>query len=83
MTQEEILQAVLSIAQEIFEKDTDERDDFFSLGGDSINAVELATRLEELLGEEIDLADLWGSESFHEFAVRLTRDPGRSASHRS
>lgn len=77
MTHDEILQVIVSTVREIFERDVDQYDDFFSLGGDSINAIDLAARLEEVLGLEIDHADIWGAESFHDFATRLTRESGQ------
>ena len=80
MTHDEILQVIMSTAREIFERDVDQHDDFFSLGGDSVNAIDLAARLEEVLGLEIDHADVWGAESFHDFATKLTRESDHGAS---
>ena len=80
MTHDEILQVIMATVREIFERDVDQYDDFFSLGGDSINAIDLAARLEEVLGLEIDHADIWGAESFHAFATTLMRESGHGAS---
>ncbi|MEV7545608.1 acyl carrier protein [Streptomyces sp. NPDC089915] len=48
------IDAVLTAAAEVFGRPAGPADDFFSLGGDSVAAVELAVRLEELLGVEVD-----------------------------
>ena len=46
---------VLIAASEVFGRAVVPEDDFFSLGGDSVTAVELSLRLEELLGAEVDV----------------------------
>jgi acyl carrier protein len=51
---EVVLQWVLDATSDIFARTVSRSDSFFSLGGDSITAVELATRLEEVLGWEVD-----------------------------
>lgn len=71
MTRDESIQAILEIARDVFGRDVKNDDDFFSLGGDSLNATELAVRLEELLGREIDQHALWDSNTFMEFATLL------------
>ncbi|MBO1413666.1 acyl carrier protein [Streptomyces sp. FH025] len=48
------LDAVLAAASEVFGRPAEPADDFFSLGGDSVTAVELAVELEERLGIEVD-----------------------------
>nr|WP_166682389.1 acyl carrier protein [Streptomyces sp. 846.5] len=47
-------------------------DDFFSLGGDSLTAVELVFRLEQDLGFQIDLPLLLDARNFQEFAEALS-----------
>ncbi len=46
---------VLTAVSEVFGHPVVPEDDFFSLGGDSITAVELSLRLEDLLGTEVDV----------------------------
>ncbi|MDH6708430.1 acyl carrier protein [Kitasatospora sp. MAA19] len=48
------IDAVLAAASEVFGRRAEPTDDFFSLGGDSVAAVELAAELEERLGIEVD-----------------------------
>ncbi|MER5319560.1 phosphopantetheine-binding protein [Streptosporangium roseum] len=74
MNQDATFHAILSTAQDLFERPITEQDDFFSLGGDSLNAVELAARLEDLLGLELDLHTLWDAETFMGFAARLAEE---------
>jgi lysine 2,3-aminomutase len=74
MSLEETIKSILSIASDVFDRDIEDHDDFFSLGGDSVNAVEFADRLEELLGRELDLHRLWDAESLHDFAAELAAE---------
>jgi acyl carrier protein len=81
LTHDETLHAVLAAAGEIFGRPAEPSDDLFSLGGDSVNAVDFAVRLEALLGIQIELADLWAAESLDDLAGRLAEagDPDRAS----
>ncbi|MGV9774036.1 phosphopantetheine-binding protein [Streptosporangium sp. NPDC003464] len=76
MKKDAIFQAIVAAAEDLFERPITEQDDFFSLGGDSLNAVELAARLEDLLGIELDLHTLWDAETFLGFAAELAEECG-------
>ncbi|MGW2250681.1 acyl carrier protein [Kitasatospora sp. NPDC001660] len=65
------IDAVLAAASEVFGRPAEPADDFFSLGGDSITAVELAVRLEELLGVEVDTELIVGLPDFAALAEAL------------
>jgi acyl carrier protein len=71
---DELLGKVLSVAHSVFGKEVGTNDDLFSLGGDSLNAVELTARLEEILGREVELHELWEADSFREFAAKIASE---------
>jgi acyl carrier protein len=62
---------IIEIAEAVFNTDIGPEDDIFSLGVDSVMAVEFANRLEDVLKGPIDLFDLWDADTVHEFAARL------------
>ena len=74
-----ILETVMSLASAMFECSIEPTDDLFSLGADSITTMEFASRLEDALGWEIELYDLWDSESFLDLASRIERSHVGSA----
>lgn len=52
-------------------------DDFFSLGGDSLDAVELGTRLSKRFGVTVGSDDVYLAQSLSELAAKVTeRLPG-------
>ncbi|MEU9130644.1 acyl carrier protein [Kitasatospora sp. NPDC048540] len=65
------IDAVLAAASEVFGRRAEPTDDFFALGGDSITAVELTVRLEELLGTEVDTELIVGLPDFAALAAAL------------
>ncbi|MEU3314339.1 acyl carrier protein [Streptomyces sp. NPDC048387] len=65
------IDAVLTAAAEVFGRPAGPADDFFSLGGDSVAAVELAVRLEELLGMEVDTELVVATPGFAALAAAL------------
>ncbi|MER8187571.1 acyl carrier protein [Kitasatospora sp. NPDC094015] len=69
------IDAVLAAASEVFGHPAEPTDDFFSLGGDSIAAVELAVRLEEALGIEVDADLLVQLPDFAALAAALAAVP--------
>ncbi|WP_165425434.1 phosphopantetheine-binding protein [Streptomyces sp. BK022] len=62
------LDVVLAAAHEAFGFPVTADDNFFDLDGDSLQAVDFAVQVEEILGKEIDLAMLFDAENFGEFA---------------
>jgi acyl carrier protein len=66
---------ILLIARDVFGREIGRGDDFFSLGGDSLNATELVDRLEEVLGRDIDVQDVWEAESIYAFAESVLAGP--------
>ncbi|MEU8438277.1 acyl carrier protein [Streptomyces sp. NPDC029216] len=62
---------VLTAVGEVFGRPAGPADDFFSLGGDSVTAVELAVRLEERLGIEVDTELVVGLADFAALAAAL------------
>lgn len=71
-----VLGLVLDAAAEVFGQAVLASDDFFSLGGDSIAAVELAVRLEEQLPTEVDTALIVDLPDFAALAAALTEALG-------
>ncbi|MEV5606365.1 phosphopantetheine-binding protein [Streptomyces sp. NPDC052299] len=72
----EDLTVVINIASEIFDTQVSASDSFFNLGGNSLLAVQMATRLEESLRREVDILDLLAAENFKEFTETI--DGGRT-----
>ena len=68
----ETLLAVTYAAGLIFGIEVGPDDNFFDLGGDSVSAIELVTRLEEALGREIDLIVLFDAQNFADFSAAIT-----------
>ncbi|MFF9479381.1 condensation domain-containing protein [Streptomyces sp. NPDC014733] len=65
--------AVLEVAGEVLkEPGIGLDDDFFELGGNSLNGVQLVTRLNALLGTEIEVLDLFDFGSLRDLAASLT-----------
>lgn len=63
-----LLTHVLTAAATVFEQPVEPGDNFFSLGGDSIAAVELVTLLEERLGVALDTDPVCSTANFAELA---------------
>lgn len=57
----------------------EEDDDFFEAGGDSLAAVELATRLEALLGYPVLSGDIYRNSSAAAFAALCANDNGQES----
>jgi acyl carrier protein len=66
-----VLSSVLTAAREVFGRQVLASDNFFDLGGDSISALELTVRLEELLGMEAELEQLLSSDDMAHFAATV------------
>jgi acyl carrier protein len=79
----EVLSEVLAIAGEVFEQPVYAEDDFFSLGGDSVVAVEFALALEERLDRPVDMLVLTEVQTFAELARKLTDDATAGTSPRT
>jgi acyl carrier protein len=68
-----VLDAVLAAAAHVFGQHVDPGEGFFSLGGDSIAAIELAADLEEQLDIDIDISFVHRADTFADLA-RLLAD---------
>ncbi|MEW2514699.1 acyl carrier protein [Streptomyces sp. NPDC046870] len=66
-----LLAHVLTAATTVFGHPVEPGDNFFSLGGDSIAAVELVTLLEERLGVALDTEPVVNTADFAELAGAL------------
>ncbi|MEG8280632.1 acyl carrier protein [Streptomyces sp. AHA2] len=71
-----LLALVLTTAEEVFGHRVVAADDFFALGGESVAAVELATRLEERLDIEVDSRLIFNTGSFRDLAHHLLQAAG-------
>ncbi|MGW4796339.1 acyl carrier protein [Nonomuraea sp. NPDC004297] len=65
------LRTVLTVAETVFGTKVDADDNFFSVGGDSVSAVELIARLHEAFDREIDPEVILESDTFAEMAESL------------
>ncbi|MFE2043088.1 condensation domain-containing protein [Streptomyces sp. NPDC059477] len=54
-------------------------DDFFEVGGDSLNGVQLITRLNDRLGTALDVIDLFDFSSLGELAASLDPEPSAAS----
>jgi acyl carrier protein len=79
----EILSEVLATASEVFGQRVYAEDDFFSLGGDSVVAVEFEMALEERLDRPVDMLVLTEVQTFAELARKLTDDAAAGTSPRT
>jgi acyl carrier protein len=67
----EILPLVLDTAQDILGKPVQPSDNFFDLGGDSMQAVEMMNTLEDRLATEFDPTTIIDTEDMTELAMAL------------
>jgi acyl carrier protein len=75
-----VLAHVLQAASAVFDRPVHAEDDFFGLGGDSLSAIELITRLEESLGFSVDDDIVFSADSFATMAAELaSAGPEQSA----
>ncbi|MFD9793389.1 acyl carrier protein [Streptomyces sp. NPDC059070] len=74
----DVLHQVLTAAAAVFECEVGPCDGFFSLGGDSVMAVELATVLEELLDTEVHMETVVDADDFGALAAALAADAPRA-----
>jgi acyl carrier protein len=70
-----MLELVLAAASAAFGRDVRPQDDFFSVGGDSLSAMEFILRLESELGVEIEADSILSAENFAAFAENLAGEP--------
>ncbi|MDH6222091.1 acyl carrier protein [Streptomyces pseudovenezuelae] len=74
------LSHVLAAVEEVFGREVSSADSFFSLGGDSIEAVEITTALEQRLGKLLDATLVLRTPNFGELAAVLGgREPHADA----
>ncbi|KIH67423.1 AMP-binding enzyme [Ancylostoma duodenale] len=68
----EVLKTVLRVAQgTLGVSAVDQNDNFFTAGGNSLQAISFAETLEEELNVEIDIADIYALRSFSDVASRI------------
>jgi acyl carrier protein len=67
----DVLPLVLDTAQSILDQPVRPSDNFFSLGGDSVRAVEMMTTLEDLLGAELDPSSIVDADDMAALAISL------------
>ncbi|EPB73157.1 AMP-binding enzyme [Ancylostoma ceylanicum] len=68
----EVLETVLRVAQNTLGIGAiDQNDNFFTAGGNSLQAIAFAETLEEELKVEVDMADIYALRSFSELASRI------------
>ena len=68
--QESVLPVLLSIVEETLQtKNLTGEDDFFDLGGNSLNVVQIINQIEQRFGVELTIENFWDSNSFYELAV--------------
>jgi amino acid adenylation domain-containing protein len=53
------------------------KDNFFSLGGDSIKAIKLIYKINEMLESDLSVSDLYGSQTIEELSAVLPLKSGR------
>lgn len=68
----DMLAPLLDIAQDVFGRRVTGEDNFFALGGDSISAVRIVMRLEDLVGTDIDPDMFFDAANFEEVARALS-----------
>lgn len=76
----DVLHQVLAAAATVFECEVGPSDSFFSLGGDSIMAVELATVMEGLLDTEVHTETVVDAPDFAALAAALAGTPAGDVS---
>jgi len=62
---------VLEIATLVFRQPVRGEDSFFELGVDSLSVIEYCRRLEERLGVEVDIQELFAAEDLASFGASL------------
>ncbi|CAM5586544.1 phosphopantetheine-binding protein (plasmid) [Streptomyces viridifaciens] len=68
------IDVILLAASEVFQRPVAASDNFLELDGNSLKAVHIAARVEQLLEREIDLSILFDVGSFAEFAELIDED---------
>lgn len=71
LSYDSVLGHVLDTASSVFNRTVSATDNFFDLGGDSVVAVDLVSRLADQLGYEPDINDLVWADDFGAFTRRL------------
>jgi acyl carrier protein len=67
------LQHVLTAAARVFRREVRGEDNFFAVGGDSIDAVELAVTVEELTQREVPTELVFETPTFGALAAAIDR----------
>ena len=69
---QQIVDRVVSMAEEVFQRTVTPADSFFDLGGDSLMALELCLQIEDWVGQPVDMRELVGAGSLEEFAASVS-----------
>jgi acyl carrier protein len=74
MTESEsrLLKEILDICAEILHRPARAEENFFELGGTSLEATDFVVKLETLLGRELDLVAFLEARDFRDIAKSLT-----------
>lgn len=72
-----LLETILKIVDTLLKKKVKKEDNFFSVGGTSLQAIELAEELEDFLGREVDMELIYAAKDFEVLAEKIE---GRSPS---
>lgn len=63
--------AVAEVWQEVLDQPVGPRDNFFDLGGNSLDAVRIVVRIEALLDVEVDVGSLFETLTVADMSARL------------
>lgn len=71
---DEKLAACLAAVNQVFGSNVNPDQSFFDLGGDSVHAIELVLRIQQLTGVEVNAFEMVNGESLLDF-LRRSLDP--------
>jgi amino acid adenylation domain-containing protein len=81
MPQTESEQLIAGVWQEMLQQElVGIHDNFFELGGNSLLAIKTQVKLQEILGQEIPIVELFNSPTIHSFAKYLSQEQGIKSS---
>ncbi len=72
----ELEEAISGIWQMVLNRGVGTKDNFFDLGGDSLQLIEVHSELQKTLGREVSIMDLFEFTTVRSLADRLGQEPG-------